>query len=167
MLTPRRRRQHGFTLVELLVTVTVVALGVMLAAPGASSMITNRKVQGAAQSILDGLNIARVEAVRRNAPVRFAMNADGRGWTVTHVGSGDTLQSFTSSDWSGLALTATPASGVTFMPTGLLQTGTQLSQVTVAAPVTDTRTRRVNVFGGGLIRMCDPEVSAANDPRRC
>ena len=166
MLKPVRR-QRGFTLTELLVAVSVVGIGAMLAAPGASTMITNRKVQGAAQSILDGLNTARLEAVRRNTPVRFAMNADGRGWTITQVGSGDTLQAFSSSDWSGLALTTTPASNVTFLPTGLLQTGTQLSQVTVAAPVNEARTRRVNVFGGGLIRMCDPDVSADNDPRRC
>lgn len=167
MLTLRRRGQHGFTLMELLVTVTIVAVGAMLAAPGANTMITNRKVQGAAQSILDGLNIARMEAIRRNAPVRFTMNTDGRGWTVTQVGSGTTVQEFSSSDWSGLSLTTTPATAVTFMPSGLLQTGTQLSQVTVAAPVDDARTRRVNVFGGGLIRMCDPAITADNDPRRC
>lgn len=161
-----KRLQCGFTIAELLVVVAVVAVGATLAAPGASQMIANRRVQGAAESILDGLNGARTEAVRRNAPVRFTLGADG--WTIALVSSGDTLQAFRTGDWGGLSVA--PAGGVnavTFLPTGLLQAGTQLSQVTVTSTASDSRSRRVNVFGGGLIRMCDPDMAVADDPRRC
>ncbi|AEG92315.1 GspH/FimT family pseudopilin [Ramlibacter tataouinensis] len=159
---------RGVTLIELLTVVAILAIGATLAAPGASQMLTNRKVQGAAQSILDGLNHARAEAVRRNAAVRFTMRADGTGWEVTRVTPGETLQSYASTDWLGLTLSYTDAvRSVTFLPTGLLNPGTQLSQVTISGAAADSRTRRVNVFGGGLIRMCDPAVTTAADPRRC
>jgi type IV fimbrial biogenesis protein FimT len=42
-----------------------------------------------------------------------------------------------------------------------------MSQVTVSSLVGASDTRRIDIYGGGLIRMCDPAVSAADDPRRC
>lgn len=145
--------------------VAVLAVGASLAAPGAATLLANRKVQGAAQSILDGLHQARIEALRRNAPVRFTLA--GTGWSLTQVSSGDALRSFASSEWSSLAISASGGSSVTFLPTGLLQSGGQMSQVAVASPVGDTRSRRINIFGGGLIRMCDPAITVADDPRKC
>lgn len=162
-------KQAGFTLVELVVVLTMLAVGAALAFPGVAQMISNRQVQSAAESIITGLNQARTEAVRRNAPVSFSLRADRLGWTVQLVSSGDTLLAAGDPAWSTLTITsAGSANSVTFLPTGLRQSaGTQLSEVTVASVVNDSRTRRVNVFGGGLIRMCDPAVTEAADPRRC
>lgn len=161
-------KRRGFTLVELLVTLAVLAVAATLAAPSAARMIASRKVQTAAQSILDGLTQARTEAVRRNTQVRFDLTAGGTGWTVTQVSSGTVLHSFASPDWSALLLaSAGSATSATFLSTGLLQGGTQLSQVTISSPSSDNAVRRVNVFGGGLIRLCDPTVTVADDPRRC
>lgn len=161
-------KSRGFTLIELLVTVAIVAVAATLAAPGASQMMASRRVQTAAQSILDGLNKARTEAVRRNTPVQFALRTDGIGWTVTQPSSGDTLQSYSSGDWSALQVNSAGATAVTFLATGLRQTdGTPLSQVTVSSPVGSAPSRVINVFGGGLIRMCDPGITATDDPRRC
>ena len=161
-------RVRGFTLVELLVTLAVLAVAAMLAAPGAGNMMASRKVQGAAQSILDGITQARTEALRRNTQVRFEITGGGTGWTITQVSSGTVLRSFSSADWSRLVLdSAGSATGATFLANGLLQAGTQLSQVTVSSPANDKAVRRVNVFGGGLIRLCDPTITVADDPRRC
>jgi type IV fimbrial biogenesis protein FimT len=160
--------RRGFTLIELLVVIAVAAVGMTLAAPGAMQMIAKRKVQNAAQSILDGLSQARTEAVRRNAAVQFALRSDGIGWTVTQVSSGDTLRSYRSGDWGSLQLTSAGAvNSVTFLPTGLLQGGTQLSQLDLSSTASAAAQRRINVFGGGLIRMCDPTVASTDDPRRC
>lgn len=165
----RPARAAGVTLVELLVGLAIMAIAATLAAPEAAEMIANQKVRGTAQGILDGLNHARAEAVRRNTPVRFTLQPAGAGWTVTQVSTGATLHSASTADF--LAVEVVPggaANTVTFLPTGLLQGGDQLALVTVAsAAVADASSRRINIYGGGLIRMCDPGISDADDPRRC
>jgi type IV fimbrial biogenesis protein FimT len=155
-------------LVELMVVVTIIALGLTLAAPGVSQMVASYRVRAAAESILAGLNYARVEAVRRNAAVSFALRPGGSGWVVSQVSPSATLQSRSGNDSAGTAaLSDSAATAVTFLPTGLLQSGSQMAQVTVSSGADGSRTRRVNIFGGGLIRMCDPSVVAAADPRKC
>ena len=164
MLT--HRGHTGVTLVELMVTLAVLAVGATLAAPGLSQMIANYKVRGAAEGILGGLNYARTEALRRNTAVTFALAPGGSGWTVSQDSPSATLQSRSDSD-SPIVASSTAATSVTFLATGLLQTGSQMSQVTVSSLVPGTHTRRINVFGGGLIRLCDPAVTTPDDPRRC
>lgn len=166
MLTARG--QAGVTLVELMVTLAVLAIGATLAAPGFSQMIANYKVRGAAESIINGLNYARTEALRRNSAVTFSLTPGGSGWTVSQVSPSTTLQSRSDNESPDTTVaSSTAATAVTFLPNGLLQTGSQLSQVTVSSFVQGTDTRRINVFGGGLIRLCDPAIATPDDPRRC
>lgn len=170
MLTARRavRAHHGFTLVELMVVVAIVAISATLAAPSFAQMIANYRVRGAADGILGALNFARTEALRRNTPVAFALSSGGSGWSVSQLSTSTTLQSRSAGDVPGLSVTSSSAAtSVTFLANGLIQSGTQLSELTVASAVNNANTRRIHVFGGGLIRMCDPAVTAASDPRRC
>lgn len=166
---PRAAGGHrGVTLVELMVVLAIVALSMTLAAPSFAQMLANYRVRGAADGILGALNFARTEALRRNTPVAFLLTSGGAGWTVSQLSTGTTLQARSANDVPGLTVTSsTTATSVTFLANGLIQAGTQLSQVTVASAVSDANTRRIDVFGGGLIRMCDPAVTAVADPRRC
>lgn len=64
---------RGFSLIELVVGVAI--LGILLAL-GASSFrvwISNMRIRTAAESIQNGLQLARGEAVRRNALIRFQL----------------------------------------------------------------------------------------------
>lgn len=159
---------RGVTLIELLVVLTVLAVGATLAAPSFEQMIANYRVRAAADSILNGLNLARTEALRRNAAVAFALTPGGSGWSVRQVSPAKVLQSRSDNDSPGTSVQPSgTATSVTFLPNGLLQPGTQMTQVTVSSLVHATDTRRINVFGGGLIRMCDPAITTADDPRRC
>lgn len=159
---------RGFTLIELLVVVTVAAVSMGLAAPAFAELVANYRVRSGADSLINGLNYARAEAVRRNTNVRFSLIGGGSGWTVTQVSDGAVLQTRSNNDSPGLsAVSGNASTAVTFIPTGLVQSGAQLGEITVAGPNGGTEARRINIFGGGLIRMCDPGVSTDNDPRRC
>lgn len=169
--------EQGFTLIELMVTVTILAVSMTLAAPSFSQLVSNYRLRGSAESVLNGVNLARAEAVRRNAQVGFALTGTKSGWTVWVDANGDgvvdagetVVQSRLDSETGGLSATSSnAATTVSFLPTGLVNVGgTHLTQVDMSSATTGTSTRRINILGGGLIRMCDPGVSTANDPRRC
>jgi type IV fimbrial biogenesis protein FimT len=64
---------HGFTLVELMVTITLIGVVVMVGAPSFGTWIQNVRLRSASESILTGLQLAKSEAVSRNARVRFQL----------------------------------------------------------------------------------------------
>ncbi|MBT2324989.1 GspH/FimT family pseudopilin [Variovorax paradoxus] len=93
-----RFRQGGMTLIELVVTLAVLALLLMAAAPSVSEWVRNTRIRNTATSIQAGLMKARSEALRRNTPVVFslvsltdrtvmddscALSASGVSWVVS------------------------------------------------------------------------------------
>jgi len=64
---------NGFTLIELMVIIAIIAIGTSIALPSYNASVANAKVQGTAESILAGLRDARSSAIQRNAPVRFQL----------------------------------------------------------------------------------------------
>lgn len=165
----RRHAGRGFSLIELMVTVAVLAVGLALAAPSLSTQIANYRLRSAAEGVLNGLNFARAEAVRRNSNVSFTLNAGGAGWTVAQVSTATTLQTRANGEAPGVTAASTTTSlSVTFTPTGLVDTsGVRLSQIDLSTTVAGAETRRIDIFGGGLIRVCTPSITTAGDPRRC
>lgn len=78
------RRQQGVTLLELMISVVMLAILLAMAVPSFISWIQNTQNRAAAESVLNGLQLARNEAVRRNTLVRFSLT-DRSGtvaWTV-------------------------------------------------------------------------------------
>ena len=59
-------RQQGFTLVELMMAVLVMAVVLTVAVPGFESVINGSRLTGAANELLASLQSARMEAIRRN-----------------------------------------------------------------------------------------------------
>ncbi len=172
LIHPRaaNRRRAGFTLVELLVAVAVLAVGAALAAPDLVRLMAKNRMRNLADGMLGGLQYARAEAIRRNAAVSFALSSDRNSWTVSQVTPATTLQSRVGGDAGTGGVTITPdtvAASVTFLPTGVLQAGTQMRRITVTSAIAASDERRIDIHGGGLLRMCDPAVTVAGDPRRC
>ncbi len=167
--TAARREGRGFSLIELMVTVAVLAVGLALAAPSLSTQIANYRLRAAAEGVINGLNYARAEAVRRNSNVSFTLDAGGAGWTVAQVSPATTLQARANGEAPGVTAASTTSSlAVTFTSTGLVDaSGTRLSQVNLSTSVSGAETRRIDIFGGGLIRVCTPSITAVGDPRRC
>jgi len=83
----------GFSLIELMVGLAVLAILLALGVPALSSWMQNTQIRNEAESIQNGLQLARAEAVRRNAVVRFqlvdtiesgcATSTQGTSWVIS------------------------------------------------------------------------------------
>ena len=77
-------RFRGFTLLELLVTLAVVAIVTAIAAPSFNDVIERQRVRSAADTLRSTIDLARSEAVKRNAVVSVSRIGDNwnKGWQV-------------------------------------------------------------------------------------
>jgi type IV fimbrial biogenesis protein FimT len=89
--TGGRARASGFTLVELAITVVVLAVLIGISAPLFTGLINGNRLTGNANELVAALQIARSEAIRRNARTTLCQSADQmtctsaspwRGWII-------------------------------------------------------------------------------------
>jgi type IV fimbrial biogenesis protein FimT len=87
---------RGFTLIELMVSITVAAILLGIAIPAFRSFLQNDRDTGQANSLVESLSYARSEAVKRASPngVTVCPSANGaacdagpwtEGWIVTYI----------------------------------------------------------------------------------
>jgi type IV fimbrial biogenesis protein FimT len=66
-----RSRIKGLSLIELMVTITVMGIMLMLAIPGFGNWTQNSRIRTVAEEVQNGLRLAQSEAVNRNRRVAF------------------------------------------------------------------------------------------------
>lgn len=89
-------RQRGFTLIELIVTLTVAAILMSIAIPNFKTTIYNNRQTAELNTLLSGLVYARSEAVKRNVDVVLCSTSDQKtcsgswtnGWLVYYTPAG-------------------------------------------------------------------------------
>jgi type IV fimbrial biogenesis protein FimT len=89
------RTARGFTLVELLIVVTLVGILAALAAPSFNETILTQRVKSTSFDFIASLSYARGEAIKRNGSVTIApLGGDwASGWEITAAGVADPLKS--------------------------------------------------------------------------
>lgn len=78
------QRQRGFTLIELMVTATLIAVLLGVGVPSFRSFMDTQRVKSAAFDVAAALVLARSEAIKRNKVITMApvSGAWENGWTV-------------------------------------------------------------------------------------
>lgn len=72
-----RARQKGFTLVELIVTVSLAAIVLMFAVPSFSELISNTRLTTLTNDLVTHIHLARSEAVKRRMAITLCSSDDG------------------------------------------------------------------------------------------
>lgn len=84
-------REAGFTIIELLTTLAVVAVGLSAAAPSLKNLSAENQVTAANNIIVSGLNLARSSAITSGNDITICPTVDGvncsevsweKGWVV-------------------------------------------------------------------------------------
>jgi type IV fimbrial biogenesis protein FimT len=191
MSRQRERRRSGvaglcgFTLVELIITIALVALVLTMGLPAFMNMLTNLRVRAVADSVLAGAQVARTEALKRNRNLAFRLDAaTGGAWTVGEVDTSNniitTLQSRSAGDGGTVSVAMTPGGttqvifnnlGRRVLPT---PAAVDIMAIDVTSPAAGTcehgggrvRCLRVTVSIGGEVRLCDPK-RPTGDPQAC
>ena len=76
-VAPRRNRVAGVSLVELMVTIVVLAIILAIGAPSFTGVFNNNRLATQANQLVAGLQEARSEAVRSNTRVTVCRSDDG------------------------------------------------------------------------------------------
>ncbi|MEW6164077.1 MAG: GspH/FimT family pseudopilin [Pseudomonadota bacterium] len=179
--------QQGASIIEIVIALAVLSILIAVAVPSFSEWINNSQIRTGAESILSGLQTARGEAVRRNANVQFTLTSPGTtggtGWTITLVNTGEQLASAPGGEgarnvlvtptpggtnavtFTGFGRTPDPPNNVNTADGSDLMTQIDIDSTVLAADL--SREMRILIGSGGQIRMCDPNVTDASDPRAC
>ena len=174
----RARAVAGMSLIELLIGLVILGVMLALGVPSFTAWLQNTQVRNAAESISNGLQLARANAIQRNKLVTFTMIGPDSGWSVT-IDSPSALepamvQSRSAVEGSPNAVVATTNPAITF--DGLGKTNMlAAANIQVTNPTGGTcgtgfgnmRCLNITVAVGGQIKMCDPQVLTAGDSRRC
>jgi len=210
MKATRHPLQRGVSMIEMVIVMAIFAILFGLAAPSFQAWTTNVQIRTTTESIQNGLQLARAEAIRRNASVMFWLTSGTNpltgDWLVgcaSPVGNGaqpeapfDCPGTRTNGalaangppyNWiqrasavgeqagtTQVATTPANAAVVTFNSLGMVMAtnpgdnnSAPITKIDVSQPaLAGSRPLEVQV-SGGQIRMCDPALALATDPRGC
>jgi prepilin-type N-terminal cleavage/methylation domain-containing protein len=182
-LNPRREtpkshgksmRVRGLTLMELMVTVAILGILVALAVPSFNSFLAKGRLSGAAEALAQDLQLARSEALRRNAEVTISFSS-GTAWCYGAIVSATacdctqtnscSLRRVDNTDYAGLTMSDlsfpsnTPATFTSFTAhQGLANTGA----VQFTHP--NAGTLRVRLGAAGQVSICSTSGGLAHHP---
>ncbi|MEX2150824.1 MAG: GspH/FimT family pseudopilin [Steroidobacteraceae bacterium] len=93
----RKARARGMTMIELLITVVVMAILMAIAVPSFRNASLGSQLSAAANNLLASVQLARSEAIKRNSAVTLCASADGttcagsggweQGWIIMDAGA--------------------------------------------------------------------------------
>jgi len=86
----RRRRQSGFTIIEIMITIAVVAVLAAVGVPAIGNLIKNNRVRAHMFEVLDSIQLTRSEATKRRQAVVMCRTADPTAGTPVCGGTANT-----------------------------------------------------------------------------
>lgn len=124
----KSHKSAGFTLIELMVVVAIVAMVAAIATPSWNNMIVSNRIRAAVNDWTQSIQFARSEALRQNVPITLCPSSNGAsctasdfevGWIV-RTDTGTVLQDTLPKPRLTMVPNSSAKRNITFLPNGLL-----------------------------------------------
>jgi type IV fimbrial biogenesis protein FimT len=177
-----RVNNRGFSLIELMVVIAVLGIVTAYGLPSFGTWIQDSKTRTIAESLQNGIRIARAEAVNRGRMVDFFVTSAqptatatattiGSNWVVkvntpTQADASGYIQGAMLSGTGGSVVVTADVATITFNSIGRLTSSPSLVNYNIVNSKGD-RPLRVVVTSSGSVRMCDPSKNLSTAPDGC
>lgn len=152
--SPSRQRPpaRGFTLVEVITAVSILAIVTVSVTPSFQSFIAGQRVKSAAYDLTAALLLARNEALKRNGSVKVARAGSNwnTGWTVAVVADNTSVGDHNGFD-STLTFGGAPDS-IVFNANGRVSSPTSPVQIRLASSAASSSVRCIALALSGQAR---------------
>lgn len=166
----KRQTQNGFTMIELLVTVTIAAILATVALPAMGDFIKNARVTASVNDFIGAITITRSEAAKRRSPVTLCASANP-------LAAAPGCDAAASASWEKGWIVFADADGDVVVDAGeeiLQQQGPVESSISIAPDATftryvsfsgkgETRDTANNSVTGNIIFCDDRGIAETND----
>jgi type IV fimbrial biogenesis protein FimT len=150
--TSLRTANSGFTLIELMVTIAVLAIIVSIAAPSISTQLANQRVKSTAATLENALKEAKVESVIRRQSMELSIDNNNHVLAIMSENS-DEIASYSYSTDNTIEVDDSDNMTIVFRPSkhadAVTYTVCDSKNSSTSIQVIVTATANISTIGGG------------------
>ncbi|NPC56710.1 GspH/FimT family pseudopilin [Caenimonas soli] len=155
------RRVRGFTLIEMLIVLTIAGILSGVAFPSLAAVVDSIRMRSIANEFLSSMHLARAEAIKRNGRVALCKSMDGnvcaatgdwgQGWIVFHDADND----------GAAEIGEQVIQRVQALPAGFRLSGNHLLSRYISFSPTGTTRTVGGAFQAGTVTLCKASASSS------
>ena len=157
-------KQSGFTLIELMVVIAIVAIVATIGVPSVSNMIARNRITASTNELIGAMNLARLEAVKQGTAIRVSSISGSVNWASGYrvwtdedsdqtYDSGEEIRVF---DGSGTLEITGPSDPIIFLASGFTsQNSGTTSLLTICSDEEHISDRLLTINTAGRVTIAE------------